>query len=250
MPTVASRYKTRFDYADELPRGRGATLSCPLELDGQIVQATSGTFELVDGGGVVLHSGNVTPSATHTAIYAVGSGVIASLSYGYAYYVRWTLVIGSETHVFKNVCGIVVDSMSCPTTETDLERLHSDILTQIVGTGESTVEPWIETAWAYCQRWMQRQGRRASAVLSTADFKELVTYWSLELLFRDMSTGVEDSHWAQLAKDYESKRSSLQGQINWEADLDYDNAIDAERQSGPAVVFLGTHGMPDPSWVR
>lgn len=250
MPTVASRYKTRFDFADELPRSRGATLSCPLELAGAFVQATSGTFELVDAGGTVVITGAITPSATHTAIYAVSSSAIASLSYGYSYYVRWTLVIGGETHVFKNICGIVVDAMSCPTSETDLQRLHSDIITQLAGTGQSTVEPWIETAWTFCVRWMQRQGRRASAVLSTSDFKELVTYWSLELLFRDLSTGIEDSHWAQLAKDYEAKRMSLQGQINWEADLDYDNAIDVERQSGPAVVFLGTHGMPDPSWVR
>lgn len=243
MPTVASAYKTRFDVAEEIPRSRGATLSCPVELDAAVVEATSGTFTLRDGAGQAVTTGSVTPSAVHTATHLVTPSTIEDQPYGYRYYVEWELVLGGETHVFRNVCGIVRETMACPTSQADLLDLHSDLVQQIAGSGESDLDKWIETAWVMCVRWMQRQGRRASAVLNPTDFKELVTYWALEVLFRDLATGLQDSHFGELAEFYRGQRDSLQGQINWEADTDHDGGMDVERVAGPTVVFLGTHGL-------
>lgn len=246
MPTVSTAYKSRFDVAEEIARARGATLSCPVELDGAVVEADSGTFTLYDGAGTARVAGSVTTSAAHTATYAIASSAIADLPYGFTYYVEWVLVLGGETHVFRNTCGIVRETLPCPVSQRDLLDLHGELTSYIQGTGEDDLDRWIETAWRYCQRWMQRQGRRASAVLSPADLKELGTVWSLEVLTRDLSTGLAESHFGELAEHYRAERKRLQGEINWEVDRDGDGQIDAKREAGLSTVFLGTHGMLHP----
>lgn len=243
MPTVATEYRTDFDVPEEIPRDDGVTLSCPVyDTTGSVVEATSGTFELVDVAGNVQVTGSVVTSATYTATYELTPSDLADLEHGFRYRVRWELMVSSQTVRAENTAGIVRQAFPNPVTDNDLTALHSELLSLIQGTGDSDLSRWTRAGYRHCVRWMARQGNRPAAVLDPSQLKELVTYWSLEVLFRDMGTGLQDSHWGELAHEYREMRSAAQKEISFEYDADQDGAADNDRRAGHAVTVLSDTG--------
>lgn len=246
MPTVATDYRPDFHIPEEIRRDDGVTLSCPVyDSTDTVVQATSGTFTLLDQGGRTVASGAVTPSATLTATYAIASSAIEDEAYGFRYRVRWDLVLAGESHVFINTAGIVREAFAVPVRDTDLTARHSELLTLIQGTGDTDLTRWITEAYRQCVRWMVRQGNRPAAVLDGSQLKELVTLWALEVVMRDLSTGLQDSHFGELADHYHEARKDLQSTITFAYDADLDGAEDEDVRRGRSVTFLSDHG-----WYR
>ena len=249
MPTVAPDLRTDFDVHEEIPLADGCTLACPVyDSAGDIQEASGGTFELLGPGGNVLITGSIAGSATNTATYELTSAALASagVSYGYRYRVRWELTIGSDTVVGVNMAGVVRDVVMLNVNDQDLLDLHGELLVLIQGTGKTDLSSWTIKAHQKAVRWMARQANRAGSILDRTDIKELVTAWALELLFKDLATGRQESHYSELGRDYHTARKDLQKTIQFDYDADQDGAVDDERRSGTSAVFFSSHGLhPD-----
>lgn len=251
MPVVRTVYRPAVDTHDELSLSLGGTLSYPVRDDTDaVVEATvSGSSVLVlDAAGTTLITkSTITNSATLTATVAISASDMANagMTYGYNYRTRWTLVLGSDTVVFENMLGVVRTVFPySPIRVADLTSLHHGIDTLIAGSGQTLGGEggWIDRAWQRCIRWMRTQENRPSALISPADVKDLAIAWTLELIFLDLSTGRDESHWQTLFEHYRDERQAMQGSLQFVADVDQDGAIDDENRTGHAAIYLSRTG--------
>ena len=246
MPVVRTVYRPAVDTHDEIARGLGATVSYPVRdsSDAVVTATVSGSSCLLvdSAGNTLVTKSTITASATQTATVAFSTGDLADLAHGYHYRLRWTLVLGSDTEVYEQMLGIVRTVFPySPIRVADLTDLHHDLDVVIEGSG-TTLDTWIDRAWQKCIRWMRTKENRPSAVITPADIKDLATAWTLEILFLDLTTGQEESHYTTLFEHYRAERKAHQASLVFVGDVDQDGGLDDESTQGTPALFLSRTG--------
>lgn len=246
MPVTRTTYSTSFELPDLIQRDLGATLTCPVEVNDAKVTPSAGTFTLRRSDGTKIIDAAAVTIPSDTAQYAVAAGVIASEPYGMGYQAEWSLTLSGVAQTFRNEVGICRVVPSCPVTQTMLEDRHTGVTRDLSGTGETTLQKWIASAWKQFNRWLLQQGNRPQALLYPHEMVDIVTVWALRAFYFDIAQHADrEGHRAKYAEDYRLELDALKGSTHFAYSKADDVVADSRRRSAQPVTTLGSHGWPE-----
>lgn len=241
MPVLRSQYSVGFTNADLLQRDLGGTLTCPIFLDGAEVKADSGTVTLRKSpGGATVSTGSASFSGD-TAAFAVAAGTIASQQYAMGYQVEWVLVVDDVTlPTYRNEVGIVRFAPPLPVSHQDLLGIRKQLAKFLKGTGETSFQSWIETAWIEFQDWLeQKSDSRAHLIVKIYQVRNLVARWTLRNFYREMAENADPDGSLRLAYlDFKTEVEDLKGSLSMDYDRNDAGTVDDEPREADGGVWL------------
>jgi hypothetical protein len=249
MGTTRTEYSAPFPHADLIQRDQGATLTCPVERNDALVTPTAGTFTLRKPDGTALIDAQAVTIPSDTAQYAVSSASIADEPYRGGYIAEWTLTVAGSSRSFRNEVQIVRHVPSQPANQAALEARHTTLTRDLAGTGETTLQKWLDEAMRQMTRWLIQKGNRPNLIVQSSDLFDLYVAWTLRLYFYDLSQLADpNGHRRQLADDYKAELEQLKNTISFAYAPNDTTTPEGRRRAARPQTFLGTSGWPDYDW--
>jgi len=201
----------------------------------------SGTYTLRRPDGTDLIAAQaVAIGVDAVASYAISaSAVPATETLGEGWQERWAITIAGVERIYTRPAALVRQRLWCPVANADVLEVHPE-LTGYPST-QSSWSPQIDAAWKVADRRLRVAGRRPYLVLSPDALYEPVLYWSLERIFRLLSTYTTgEVRYGELADHYRSEAAEAWGRMTLTYDANDDGHPDAGEQGaqGNPVVFL------------
>ena len=237
-----STYSVRWLGPTLIERGRDTTVSVAIEQGGSDITATSATFSLFSPAGEAIVDGATATVAAGTLSYPVLSSAVSSSSYGKGWLVEFTAIIAGATYTFYNDGALCLSKLSPPIGHTDLVTRHSDI-TNLLPTGTTSTQAYIEAAWADLLGNLYRDGLPFWRLRTLSALREPLLYRALAMVFLDFSTLLDQGDKYQLNADRYGKlaKTSYDG-IRGALDTGEDNSISDSSQTPVAPVIMLSTG--------
>lgn len=235
-------YTARFNGPEILESGRINTITASIYRDGSLATLTQSgsTITIWDANNVkVVDAAAVTVTA-NVASYAVSAAVAVSTSISDGWRFEWSLVIGGTTYVFRRDGSLVYRRLYPVVTDADLLRSHTDLTTRRPSS-ETSYQDYLDEAWARIESKLVNTGKRPWLIMSPSALRDVLTYKTLELVFRDFATGGPGSaEWAMMEK-YEGLFAAAWGELTYPQASATDGAATdtTKRTSGSSTVWLG-----------
>lgn len=248
MATEETNYTARLIGPEGIEAGRTQVLTCPVYRSGALVAPTSGTVSLYDAANQTIVNAATVTITSSVATYSLNASLVpTTLNYGDGWRLEWALLMADGVvHTFRRDAALVRRRLYPVVTDADLIRLHSDLgSSRIRPSGLSSLQDYLDEAWAQIDSWIHQQGKRPWLVMDPSAFRSLHLYWTLSILFRDFSTGQgEGGRWEALADLYEQKTQAEKASINFLYDESNTGNATATKASGPSVLFLTSRPAP------
>jgi hypothetical protein len=246
MPVSRTEYSTRFELPDLLQRDQGGTLTCPVERSNALVAPSAGTLTLRRSDGTKIIDAQAATITGDMAQYAVAAGTIASEPYGMGLQAEWSLTLAGSARTFRNEVGIVRVVPTCPVTQGMLEARRTGITRDLPGTGETTLQKWIDEAWKQFNRWLIAQGNRPQLLLYPHEMVEIVTVWAMRVYYADLARNAQrDGQRAKDAEDLRVELEALKGSAHFAYSKADDVVADPKKRAGQPITTLASHGYPE-----
>jgi len=186
MTISETLYTARFRAPDTIARGKNQTIECPTFRLGVIATPTSGTVSVFKADQTAIVSAAVVTIAPASyATFTILAGVTTSLQLEEGYLIEWTLVMPDGLpHTFRQDAALVRRELSPVVTDADLIRRHSD-LPQLLATGATTFQDYLDEAWATIMLRVIANGRRPYLVISPSAFRDVHLLLTLPFIFLD-----------------------------------------------------------------
>jgi len=240
MPVVRTEYQTGETVEALLQVDLGGSLSFPLELLGADITPTSGTCILTDGT-TTLASGAITTGPPPT--FAVAGSVCAESYIGKPLEARWSMAIGTTTRTFRQRVQIVRWAPDCPVSTTSLLSGRPVMARFLAGTGQTSMDVWIQRAWRELQRWLKRGGNRAHLACDASDLYSLADAWTRAVFLEDLALNSDpgSSLHAALA-DVRSELSDLKRDTVLTYDADDSDGVVDDKRAAQGSFYLSSGG--------
>ena len=164
--------------------GRAYTLTCKVYSDGTQVVPTGGTIDVKRPGNAPLTSpvsgASVSIDGNGTMTYSLAAGNADLLAVHYA--AVWHPVISGVTYDFPQLFDVVRYPLRNMVTQDDLVKHHKD-LTDLLFTGETDHQVYIEQAFEDVFQWLDSKGNRPALVLTGEDLRRPIEHLALHKKF-------------------------------------------------------------------
>jgi hypothetical protein len=245
MTISETLYTARFRAPDTIQRGTNQTIECPTYRLGVVATPTSGTVSVYKADQTAVVSAAVVTIAPGSwAKYTILAGVTSPLQLEEGWLIEWTLIMPDGLpHTFRQDAALVRRELAPVVTDADLIRRHSD-LPQLLASGSTTYQDYLDEAWATIMLRVIANGRRPYLVISPSAFRDVHLHYTLHLIFLDFQTSAGDGgRWQALADYYRAAYTESYGQLSFVYDESDTNKVDAtKRKSGTSQVWLNGRG--------
>lgn len=245
----------RTSYPDSLIPGEIGRMRLLLVRDGLPVTVDSaGTFDLIDSAGTVQATGAASVDADGALSFDVPAATTADLAIGQLYQARWSpaILTPGDVRGFRREVVVAPFRLSPPIADQDLTvGNYPDLVTLLGGfsatgaNGESTLQPYIDQAWAWFLRRLFKVGRWPDLMVSTHDAVEATRERAWYLIFRFLfrSSGGDGTRFEVLMRDHEKAAEREWSNLSARWDFNRDGLADSEdREPGPAALHI--NGAP------
>lgn len=235
----------RYELPQFVQRGLLATLEIDVFDDAGVRQTNvAGTLTVTAGSRVIVDEQAVSVGGAVTATFALSAATTVDESLSDRWLGVWTLTTGGgeELPAFSRPIYLVRRALQPVITDTDLEELHVDLQSLRPPTLQ-TYERYRVAAFTLLEKELIRAGRRPQLVIDAWALRDIHRYWTLELIFRDFSTSMQEgTQYRDLANDYRELRKDEFSQSEFNYDFDEDGNIDDGRQQSSAgpVLYLSS----------
>jgi hypothetical protein len=254
MPVDRTEYATAFDVPDCVQRDIGGTLTCPVYRNGALVAPTQAgsTFSLRKKDGTLLVDGAAVTVASSIATYALAAATIADEPYSAGYRAEWKLIISGVTYNFRNEVYIVRYAPALPISDRNLLGRHTNLARFLAGTGRTTFQTDIETAWTELQRWLIQKGNRINLIVQSTDLVDLLRVWTMKNILFDVKSSANGAQFNDLYEEYVEELKGLKN-VNFAYAPDDDTQPETQRRAAEPTTFLAVSGYrryADTDWER
>jgi len=189
----------RFQMPDLLERGMDNTFTLDAWYQGALITdaATTGTFTLFDPSGVA----KIGPSAFAVVSLKPSITVLDASSSAFDYDDGWTCewditLTTGENYIFRNEAAVVRRKLYPVVNDQDLYRRASSLNPAGSNpiTTVSNYQDYLTEAWVTIQLRLWSSGDRPNLVLSPASLRDVHLFLSLSLIFRDLSTRLNEAY--------------------------------------------------------
>lgn len=229
-----------------MQQGRDNVLKCPVYRDGTLQVPSAYTLAIYRPDGTTFLSPSVTiPGNIATA--TVGSGFLATESFGMRWNFEWTLTIGGIVYTFRRAGGVCKRQLYPVITDADLTEGRFKNLARFLPTGVTTFQGYSDEAWRDLVHDLEQKGNLAHLIMSPEDLRFVHLWGTLEGFFADCELGGGDvSVWTTRREQATAKRKAEFDKLTFLYDAGEDGVADEERRPAQPVTFLGSSGY-DPT---
>ena len=211
-----------------------------------------GSWKLLDAAGGVVADGSLVVFANEIG-FDLSALATSAFEIGQLYQIRFypTFAIGDEP-AFRREAVVAPFRLVPPIADADLTVGSYPDLVQLLGgfaatgaSGESTVQPYIDEAWAWFLRRLFKVGRWPDLLVSTHDAVDVVRerawFYVFRFLFR--ASGGDASRFEVLMRDHEKASDREWRAMSARWDFNRDGLADSEdRAPGPTAIHV--NGAP------
>jgi hypothetical protein len=232
-----------------LERGRAQEVRQPVELGGDVVAPTAGTYRLYDISGDLLLEDSATVGSDKVIAYTIGaSDLPATLAFGSGYTEEWELTMpDGSTRKPRRLVIVARKALDMPVGDSDMDNEYVG-LSGIRGASLSTYQAAREQAWGKILRRLTREGAWSHLAYGSAEFYDVALALSLAKLFRGLYARTGDVRWLNEARDQEAayEREWKRLAVVWDRDEDGvpDNPEEREGVGGPIHRNAAVRGGP------
>jgi len=244
MSISETLYTARFRSGETIERGRNQDLTCPIYRAGALVAPLSGTLTVYRADGTVVVNAAAVTITGSVATYALLGTLTTSLALEEGWLLEWTLQMSATVqNVFRQDGALVRRTLYPVVTDADLFRRHSD-LPQLLSTGTTSYQDYLDEAWATIINRLVAQGRRPYLVIQPSAMRDVHIALTLQLIFLDFQTSAgEGGRWQALAEHYGRAYTETWGQLRFSYDEADENKINPNtKKSGTSTVWLNGRG--------
>jgi hypothetical protein len=211
-----------------------------------------GTWNLFDEGGVSILDGPLVVFGDEVG-FDLSASTTADLSVGQLYQIRVFPLFGpGDSPTFRREAVVAPVRLVPPIADADLTVGSYPDLVTLLGDfaatgagGESTLQPYIDEAWAWFLRRLFKVGRWPDLLVSTHDAVDVVRerawFYVFRFLFR--AQGGDASRFETLMRDHEKAADREWRALSARWDFNRDGFADSEdRDPGPTAVHV--NGAP------
>lgn len=209
-----------------LARGRAQVSRLTATRNALAVTPSAATYELLSPSGSIL--ANPTPAivgsiaeATLTAL-----NLPITLSLGENYSERWTLTIDGIERSFRRMAVLARFELHPPVAESELLSGEYPDLAQNLGNYGTTLQSFMDAAWAELLRTLQRYGSFADILVDSSDVFDLYRHMVLERSFRAMLKFQESERWRGLWEHHRDEMRGARDGLKVQVDRDRDGLAD------------------------
>jgi len=250
MPALGDRLiSARTAYPDAIVRAETHVARLALVRDGVAVSvADVGACALFDGGGTIVATAIPVLNAGGVLEATFSAAVTADLELGQLFQFGWNPTITGQAaaELFRREAVVSRIRLSPPVSDYDLTvGNYPDLVANLGGfaatggAGESTLQPYIDEAFAWTLRRLYKVGRWADLLVSTHDVYDVVRERSWFLVFRFLfrTQGGDGSRFETLmdthGKNAEAELATLTGR--WDENMD-GLADSVDREAAATVI--------------
>jgi hypothetical protein len=248
--TSETVYTFRAPYPQVLARGRAQTARMEVRRNGSLVVPSSGTYSLLDPNGGTLTTGSVTVTSS-IATYAIPADALPStLLLGPGYLEVWALTIDGIVYESTREAGVARFELRPAVSEADLLQEDPDLVDRLGS--QTTVQPWLDAAWARIIRRIWGAAQFPDHILDRTALVDVHRELAQHLLYRWMSqTGAPDNAFVARASGHYTAYEAAFSSMTWRRDTDGDGVADSNARKGVGLFTVVPNGAPvAPVWGR
>lgn len=193
--------ETNYTIATESPvvlvRGRTQVSSVQALLDGVAVVPTVGAYKLVAPDGQIVAEPIVTLAATST-VSVLAVDLDSTWPFGLGYTERWTLTLGGVARTVRRQAIVALYELHPPVSELELTDGEYPDLAQQLGSHGSTLQPFMDTTWAECLRYLFRKGYETDIITEPSDVYDWYRHATLARTFKALLAFQDNQRWRDL----------------------------------------------------
>jgi hypothetical protein len=206
-------YSARLIGPEIVEKGRDNVVSCAVYLAGAIVTPSAGTLTVYTASNAAV-SASVVSFVGGVATATLATAALASLTPEDGWRFEWALTISSVVYTFCRDGSLVYRRLYPVVTDADLLRSHTDLTTRRP-TSEASYQDYLDEAWARIESRLINTGKRPWLIMSPSATRDIHSYQTLVLIFRDFATGGETSAEWQMMLHYERLLAAAWGELTY-----------------------------------
>ncbi len=218
-----------------LARGRDFVSSVAVMVDGALTAPSAGTYALY------APNGDLVDDPTVSVVSDVARATVnvpATFAYGEGYREEWTLTVGGVVRSFRRQATVARFELHPPVLESELvTQEYPDVVRQMGDFGTS-LQGFLDGAWAYCLRYLWRQGTPADVLCEPSDLYDWYRHEGLGRVFKAFYGSQESQRWLELWRYHEAEALKARSALRVTVDRDRDGVADA---LGKEAVTLQVH---------
>lgn len=153
--------------------------------DGALVVPSAADYELLDAGGNVIS--DEAPSIAVDGTVSVNIPALdlpSTLAFGEQYQERWILTLGGIPRTVRRIAILARFELHPPVSEEELVAGEYPDLVEGLGDYGTTLQPFMDTAWAECLRWLWRQGTPSDLLVDASEVYDWYRHTVLLRVFK------------------------------------------------------------------
>jgi hypothetical protein len=232
-------YTARFIGPSIMEANNANVVACPVYLDGALVAPDTGTLSIWNAANTLVVNAVSVSVVGDVATYTISAPTLASETNSDGWRLEWTLLFGSETATFRTDGSLVHRELYPVVTDADLLRAHTD-LARRMPSSETSYQDYLDEAWARIESRLVASGKRPWLILSPSALRDVHTYSTLALIFRDFATGGSTSPEWEMMLRYEALYDASWAQLTFpQADPSTgQDAAPGTRSAGSPTIWL------------
>jgi len=242
MPELSTPYAPRIRAPQLIQRTKTQLVSLDVYRDGAKIDFTSGLYSLQDQTGkFILEDQNVNKVDSSAQYTIAASQVPSTTTLSEGWMETWKITIGSTQYTFKRLAYICLSPIYPVISDIDLTTLYPD-LSNLLPTGESSWQKWIDESWFQVLNRIRIAGRLPYLIMDPHALREPHINLCLSLIWRALHSalGQSEGRYLDLAREHERAFERTFSSMNFRYDEDEDGVMDDpyERTGGVSQIYL------------
>lgn len=246
MPSELA-YTARLIGPEIVEAGRANIITCPVYTAGALVTPSAGALSIFTGSNVSVSAGAVS-FVGGVATATVSASALTGLTPEDGWRFEWALTVAGLPLVFCRDGSLVYRRLYPVVTDADLLRSHTDLSARRP-TSETSYQDYLDEAWARIESRLINTGRRPWLIMSPSALRDVHTYQTLVLIFRDFATGGSASAEWEMMAHYEALLSAAWAELTFpQRDPTNGQAIAGPGVRTPAIPTTWAGGGTSGRW--
>jgi len=228
-----------------IERGKTVALTMSVTSDAGVAQtATAGTFALYDGSEEVVAPVAVS-SLGPPASYTLTAATTTDRGLSDQLLEVWALTIDGTVYDFTRTAYLVRHAYHSHVLDTDLVKLHANLLTlRPAGYESQRVD-----AREQIERDLIKRGRRTALIFDSWALYDAERYLALSLIFTDHASSAGDGRYTDLAAQYRERYEAEMAGLKFRYDSEETGTVDHSGAESGYVPVVMSAGLPRSRWL-
>ena len=229
--SATSFLTARFLLPEYITRAEDNVVQCPVYQDGSLVAPDSGTFTLEDQSGEVVYTASVTVTGSVATVTIPAASLPVTLSFGYNWRAKWSLVFSGTTEIFPNSAHLVRSRVRPVVTDADLFRRVSALDPNGASpiSLATTYQSYRDEAWSSLLSRIASQGPMPYLIMEPTALREVHLMLTLQMIFEDFATRLNEAY-ADRADTYGQRYDAAFDRLRFSYDENQDGQADGARK--------------------